>query len=83
MKVEAKKIITTKIKITKKTENITKKTIPKPKPSKIMVLKLGSTVFQSLGSYEIIEINIEDIQEKAVGYVIIKGKQIILLQRFR
>jgi hypothetical protein len=48
-----------------------------------MTLKLGSMVLQSLGSYEIVEVDTEDIQEKIIGYVTKKGKRIILLQRFR
>jgi hypothetical protein len=50
MKAEAKKIAATK-------DRAAKKAAPKPKPSKIMVLKLGSTVLQSLGSHEMVEIN--------------------------
>jgi hypothetical protein len=48
-----------------------------------MVLRLGNTVLQSLGSYEMVEIDIEDIQEKVVGYVTRNGRQIILPQQFR
>ena len=76
MKAEAKKIIFAKARITKKAENKTKKTTKKAKPSKIIVLRLGSTVLNSLGLYETVEINTENTQEKVIKHITRKGKEV-------
>jgi hypothetical protein len=79
VKAKTKKIVATATRAAKKTKNAAKKAAPKPKPSKIVALKLGSTVLQSLGSHKVVEIDTEDVQKEVVGYMIRKGKQIILL----
>jgi hypothetical protein len=75
VKAEAKKIIFAKARITKKAENKTKKTTKKAKPSKIIVLRLGSTVLNSLGLYEAVEIDIKNTQEEIIEYVTRRGKR--------
>lgn len=83
VKAEAKKQETEQARAAKKEAREAEKVAKKAKPSKTVLLKLGSSLPKSLGSHEVVEVEEVGVQEVVVAHVTRSGRQIILPERHR
>ncbi len=83
MKAETKKREIETARAAKKAAKEAEKAAKKAKPSKIVILRLGSSLLRSLGSHEVVEVEEVGVQEVVEVQVTRRGRQIILLERHR